>query len=129
MADNLTDYAEGILLDWLNPAVAAPTRPTGPLKLRLMTANGTDSAAGTEVAGGSYAAQTIILGAAAGGSQSNTNLIEYPGMPACTVVGAEIWDSAGSPQRLWKGALTSSQIVNAGNTFRVQIGQLSVSLS
>ncbi|MEV3980797.1 hypothetical protein [Nonomuraea sp. NPDC049758] len=131
MADNLTDAAELLVLDWLNPGLAAPTRPTGPLKLRLMTANGGESAAGTEVtnAGGStYAAQNVTLAAAASGATSNTALIAFANMPACTVVGVEIWDSAGSPVRLWHGALAASKIVNLGDTFEIPTGDLDLTM-
>jgi hypothetical protein len=44
-------------LDHLN--LTAAYTPTGPLKLRLMTVNGSAAAAGIEVTGGTYASQTI----------------------------------------------------------------------
>lgn len=49
-------------------------------------------------------------------------------MPACTVVAMEIWDSAGSPIRLWWGALTANKVVNLGDTFTFPIGTVSVGL-
>lgn len=130
MANNLTDAAENLALDWLNPAITVPTRPTTPLKARLYTVIGTEAAGGTEVTGGSYVAggQTITFGAASAGAATNSNLVSYTGMPACTVVAVEIWDSAGVPVRLWWGPLAANKVVNGGDTFTLPIGQVSISL-
>lgn len=103
-------------LDHLN--LTASYTPTGPLKLRLMTANGSASAAGTEVTGGSYTSKTITFSAASGGSAAHAADITFTGMPAGTVVGVEIWDSAGTPVRLWWGALTSSRTLTSGDDLK-----------
>lgn len=115
------------MLDWIN-VTGTPTRPTSPLKLRLTTTTGSDSAAGTEVSGGSYVSQTVAFTGAAAGSCSNTALLSYTNMPACTVTACEVWDTAGTPVRLWYGALTASKTLNAGDTFQVAIGALTLSL-
>ena len=125
MADNLPDTIENQLLDALVGTSAYTV--TTPVKLALMTSNGSDSAPGTEVTGGSYARQTIAFDAAASGSISNNAAISFTGMPACTVVGIEIWDNAGSPKRLAYGPLTASRTVSAGDT--VQFASSSVTLS
>ena len=129
MADNLTDTAESLVLNWLNPALGAPTRPTAPLKLRLMTTNGSDASAGTEVTGGSYAAQSVTIGSSSSGSTvTNSADVTYTAMPACTVVGVEIWDSAGTPVRLWYGPLTANKTVASGDTFTITAGSLSLAM-
>jgi hypothetical protein len=127
MADNLPDTIENELLDAL---VGTSTYSiTGATKLRLMTANGDDASAGTEVTGGSYVAQTIAFDAAASGSISNNASISFTGMPAVTVVGIEIYDSAGSPKRLAYGALTSSRIVTSGDTVQFASDAITLSLA
>jgi hypothetical protein len=125
VADNLPDTIENQLLDALVGTSAYTV--TTPVKLALMTANGSDSAPGTEVTGGSYARQTIAFDAASSGSISNNAAISFTGMPACTVVGVEIWDNAGTPKRLAYGPLTASRTVSAGDT--VQFASSSVTLS
>lgn len=126
MAGNITDAAELLMLDWINN-VGSPTRPPG-LSVRLMTANGSDSSAGTEVTGGSYTAQSVTFSAASAGAASNTADLNFTSMPATTVVGLEVWDTSGTPRRIWYGALSASKTTNSGDTFTIAAGQLSLSL-
>mgnify|MGYP003642635393 FL=1 len=127
MADNLPDTIENELLDAL---VGTSTYSiTGATKLRLMTANGSDASAGTEVTGGSYVAQTIAFTTASSGAIENSGAISFTGMPAVTVVGIEIYDSAGSPKRLLYGALTSPRTVTAGDTVQFASGAIDITLS
>ncbi|MET9813162.1 hypothetical protein [Streptomyces sp. NPDC006355] len=128
MADNLSNTAENLALDWIL-GVGTPTRPTTPLKVALVTANGTDTAAGTEVTGGSYARQNLAVAAAVGGATSNSADLVWTGMPAATVVGVEIWDSAGTPVRLWYGPLADPRTVAAGDELRLTAGALDLSIS
>jgi hypothetical protein len=130
MADNLTDGAEARALNWLTGNTT--TAPTGPLMVRLMTANGSDSAAGTEVtnAGGStYAPQSVAFSAAVGsGSAANTADIVFADMPDAEIVGVEIWDSAGTPFRWWWGPATASKTTNLGDTLRILAGALTLTM-
>lgn len=127
MADNLPDTIENELLDAL---VGTSTYSiTGATKLRLMTANGNDASAGTEVTGGSYTPQTIAFTSAASGAIENNGALSFTGMPACTVVGIEIYDSAGTAKRLLYGALTSSRTVTSGDTVQFASGAIDITLS
>jgi hypothetical protein len=44
-------------------------------------------------------------------------------MPAATVNGVEIWDSAGTPVRLWWGPLTTPRSLQAGDELKFSAGQ------
>jgi hypothetical protein len=127
VADNLPNTIENQLLDALVGTSAYTV--TTPIKLALMTANGSDSAPGTEVTGGSYARQTIAFDAAASGQIANNAVISFTGMPSCTVVGIEIYDNAGTPKRLAYGALTNSRTVTSGDTVQFAISSVTLSLS
>ena len=127
MADNLTNTAENKMLDAL-VGTASYSADT-PIKLALVTANGNDATAGTEVSGGSYARQDITFSAASSGSISNDAVETFTNMPTCTVVGIELWDSAGTPSRLAYGSLTSSKALTSGDTLEFAIGSITLSLS
>jgi hypothetical protein len=127
VADNLANTAENLALDWIL-GVGTPTRPTTPLRVALVTANGDDATAGTEVTGGSYARQNLSVAAAVNGATSNSADLVWTGMPAATVVGVEIWDSAGTPVRLWYGPLSASRTVAAGDELRLTAGSLALSI-
>jgi hypothetical protein len=103
-------------------ATTALTASVAPIKTKLMTANGSATSNGTEVAGGSYVAQTLTSSAASGGSAASSAPLTYTGMPAVTVVGVEDWDSAGTPVRQCWGALTASKTTNAGDTLTIAAG-------
>lgn len=126
MADNLTDTGEARTLNWLTGN--ATTAPVLPLMVRLMTANGSDAAAGTEVvnAGGStYAPQSVAFPVASGTTQTaNSADVVFTNMPAATIVGVEIWDSAVAPVRWWWGPATASKTTNLGDTLKILAGAL-----
>lgn len=127
MADNLPDIIENNVLDAL-VGTAAFVAPTLPMKLRLYTVAGTDSATGTEVTGGSYVSQTVTFVSAAGGTCSNSGAVNYTNMPACTVLAVEIWDSAGSPRRYWYGTIPTPKVFVGGEAFQIPGGQVILSL-
>lgn len=127
MADNLPDTIENALLDALVGTAAWTV--TTPVMLRLYTIIGDDSTEGTEVTGGTYTRQTITFNAASGGAISNSAVINFTLMPACTVVGIELWSSDGTPKRLAYGTLGSSKTVAAGDTLQFAASSIVLSLA
>jgi len=127
MANNLVLAESSRLVD-ASFGTAAYTAPTTPMKLALMTANGSNTAAGTEVAGGSYARQSLVMAAASAGVAVNSGTVAFTAMPAVTVTGVEIYDSAGSPRRAWVGALTTPRTTGAGDTLSFAASSISASL-
>lgn len=126
MADNLTDVVENQLLDALvgNAAYTVTT----PIRLALVTANGSDSTGGTEVAGGSYSRQNISFGVASAGQIVSSGTVTFGNMPTTTVVGIELWDSAGTPKRLAYGPLTSPKSLVSGDTLQFAAGSVTMTL-
>jgi hypothetical protein len=110
---------------------AAFVATTGPLHVRYMTANGSSTANGTELTtGGGYTsgtgAPTVTFASAStttGQAQSNS-AVTTTNMPATTIVGVELWDSAGTPKRKWWGALAASKTTASGDTFTIASGSL-----
>jgi hypothetical protein len=115
-------------------ATTTLTAVVSPMHLRLMTINGSSTVNGTELAtGGGYTsgtgAPTLTFAGSAGGATSNNSAVNVTNMPATTLVGAELWDSAGTPGLKWWGSLTSTLVINSGDTFSVATAAMSLTFS
>lgn len=136
MANLVTTHANALLDASMDQSGASVRLATNPIHVRLMTTNGSASAAGTEVAsGGGYTAaatgatHSVTFAAASGGTKASNSTYTVSNYPrAETVVGVELWDNAGTPSRLWFGALTASKTMNAGDTFTINSGSLQLTL-
>jgi hypothetical protein len=118
-ANNLIDGSLG---------TAAFVATTTPVHLRQMTANGSASANGTELAtSGGYTAgtgaPTITFT-----SGSSSAPVSITNMPAATINGVEIWDSAATPKRKWWGALSTPKTTNAGDTLTYASGSVTAAM-
>jgi|TARA_Y100000034_G_scaffold31591_1_gene38598 hypothetical protein len=122
----ISDYLENKLLDHVmrNTAYSSPSD----VYLALFTSNPTDAGTGTQVSGGSYARQAIICGASSSGTISNSAEISFTSMPAVTVTHIGVYDASTSGNLLFHGALSSSKSVDAGDTFKIAVGDLDISL-
>ncbi len=127
MANNLLVAEANRLLD-ASFAVATYTAPTSPMKLSLESVIGTNAASGTEDTGGSYARQTLTMGAAASGANASTVAATYTNMPALTTVAGRVFDSAGTPRAAWWGAMTNKTTAS-GDTLSFAIGAVTGALA
>jgi hypothetical protein len=130
MANNLTNSGESIAIR----AVLAQTftTPTTPFKLALYTSDPTETgAAGTEVSGGSYARQTIAFTTESGGAASNSAQIDFPAATGTwgTITHIQVLDNAGSPVPLWYAPLASSVSIVSTDIFRVNVGDIAISIN
>jgi len=85
---------------------------------------------GTANAAGNTSRQQATFGtAASGGAISNTTLLEWLAVSTTEVYShVSLWDASSGGNCLWKGPLAASKSVNAGDTFRIPIGDLDISL-
>lgn len=107
---------------------------TGPIHVRYMTANGSATANGTELAtSGGYTsgagAPTVTGASASAGSKASNAAVTTTNMPATTIVGVELWDSAGTPARKYWGALSASKTTASGDTFTIASGSLTTAIT
>jgi len=112
---------------------------TPPHKLRLMTAQGTNTSNGTEATSGNcpgYTAGGVSLGSSAfgtpsAGQQTNNNAANWTATGSwTTITSIEIWDSAGTPLRWLQGALTSNITgVANGDTVQFAVGSVTINAS
>lgn len=122
----LTNTAETRALRWLlgQPATA----PVLPLRVALLTGLGDDATPGAEVTGGGYARQDLSAAAVVAGASGNDALLRWDGLVnPTTVVGVEVWDSAGAPVRWWHGPLAEQKTVIDG-VLEIPVGDLGLSL-
>jgi len=102
-------------------------------KIRLGTNAPTATSNMTELGGGTgytTGGSSITWNAVSGASTSNSNTVSWVnGGTTWSLVGLEIWDTAGSPLRhlwgTWSGQPVS---VANGNTFQIAVAGISVSL-
>ena len=124
------------MLTWLHGG-AAPTVLTGGTKLALMTANGSATAAGTEVAtGGGYTSGgagriALTWAAASAGSQATSAVAQVTNYPrAESVAGVEVYEGGGSFRRMEWGALSGgAKVMAAGDTLSFAAGALTSALA
>ncbi len=112
---------------------------TPPYSLRLMTAQGSNTANGTEATAGNcpgYVANGSSLGASAfaapsAGQQSNNNAVSWSATGAwSTITSIEIWDAAATKLRWLQGALTSNITgVANGDTVQFAVGSITCNAS
>lgn len=121
-----TNYLENKVLDHVFRNVSY-TPPTA-VYVGLFTVAPTDAGGGTEVAGGGYARQQYICSAAASGSISNNNTIEFPNTSwTGTVVAVGIFD-ASSGGNLLSYTTVTSEVVSSGEILVIAAAGLTVSL-
>lgn len=125
------DAAEALNMVAASLGKATYTATVAPIRGRLMSANGTASSNGTELAnagGSTYASQDVgtAITAFAALPIVNSSPITWTNLPAGTVNGLELWDSAGTPKRKWFGALTTPKTVALGDSLSVAASALSV---
>lgn len=125
-----TATANGILTQLTKVTTWTVTTST---KLRLYSVAGSAGSSGTEVTGGSYTSQTLssAMGTASAGSITNSGgALTYTGMPAGNVAAVEVWDTNGTPVRLWFQALSGgTKTLGAGDTLTFATSSITFTLT
>lgn len=118
------------LANQLLNAVLRGTSYTSPgtVYLALYTSAPGANGTGTEATGGSYGRLPITFSAPANGATSNAAELDFTNMPAATIRGMAIVDASSAGNMLFYGVLTTPKSTNAGDTFTVKLGDLSVAL-
>ena len=100
------------------------------LYLGLYTSDPGDGNTGTECSGTAYARQTIAFTVVTD-TASNSAAVEFPvaGSSWGTITHVGILDQLTSGNLLAHGALTASKAIASGDVFRVEIGDLDITLA
>lgn len=129
----ISNYLENALLNHTLRGHTAGTSLSQPstVYVALFTADPTDAnTTSNEVAAGSnsYERQTVTFAAPSGGSVASDAQVDFIDMPGVTVTHVGLYDALTSGNLLYHGALTQSKVVNAGDTFTINAGDLTCTL-
>lgn len=91
--------------------------------MKLYTTSTDDAGGGTEVTGGSYAAQTIAFTSTGTGEISNSATITFANMPACTVLDFAVYSGT---DLIVHGPLTTPRILSSGDSLIFGAGSVVV---
>lgn len=128
------DQAEATRLADAMLGKATYTAPTTPMRARLMSAVGTASTNGTEVAnagGSTYTSQDVTAATPSGstaGLFTNNTAVTFANMPTITTTSIEIW-SSGTPRRALWGLLTTAKSTVLGDSLTFAAGSLTLGLT
>jgi len=121
------------LEDALINAVLRNTTYTSPatVYVSLYTTDPTDADTGTEVSGGSYARTAVTMGAPSNGVSTNSADVTFPTATASwgTVTHIGIHDASTSGNLLFHTPLDTSKTIDSGDIFKIETGNLSVTLA
>ena len=125
----LSDYAESKLLNLMRNVAWASFNAY----VALFTTATADDGTGTEVSGGGYARQLVGLSEAigAGGLTSNAADIIFPTATADwgTVTHIAIMDAATGGNMIMHSPLDASKAIATGDTFKINMGDLNVTIA
>lgn len=124
---SLTNYFRDAALNIFRGVTLAGITP----RVGLYTVAPTQSTAGTEVTGGSYARESVTFGAPSGGVITNSAQVNLPTPSANwgTVVAHGLSDAASAGNLLTFAAVSPSQVVNTGNADFFAASALTVTVS
>jgi len=120
-----SDYMENASLKWAL-STNSVTRPTA-WYVALFTSATTDVGGGTECSGGSYARQSVTF-TITNDTASNSAQILFPTASSSwgTISYFAIYDASTGGNMLFHGPLSSSKLIDIGDSFLFNIGGLSV---
>ena len=121
---SISNYAEGKLLDAVfnNTSFAVAARY---VQLHI----GDPSETGASNGAGETTRKSVTSAASASGTFTSTNDLIWTNVSTTeTYSHISVWDASTAGNCLWTGALTAPKAVNAGDTFTIATGSLTVSL-
>lgn len=124
---SLTNTYENTVLDWLLTTDSA-TRPTS-WYVGLFTDDPGEAGSGTEVSGGSYA-RTSVSFSITDNAATNSAAVEFPEATASwgTITHIGVMDASSGGTMIVHAALTSSKAIASGDVFRINAGDLDITL-
>ena len=82
-----------------------------------------------EVTGGGYSRKSATFSVGTDKTTSNTGDIEFTNMPTVTVTHIGLWSATTAGDFWWGGSLAVSKALTSGDTLKIPIGDLDVTLT
>ena len=124
-----SNYLENAVIN----AVLRNTPYTSPttVYVGLYSSDPTDADTGTEVSGGSYARTSVTFDAPSNGVTQNSADITFPTATASwgTVSHIGVHDASTAGNLLFHTALDTSKTIDSGDIFKIETGNLTVTLA
>ena len=124
-----SNYLEDALINATlrNTAYTSPTT----VYVSLYTSDPTDADSGTEVSGGSYARTSVTFDAPSNGVTQNSADVTFPTATASwgTVSHIGVHDASTSGNLLFHTALDTAKTIDSGDIFKIETGNLTVTLA
>lgn len=125
----MSNYLENALINGTirGSTFTAPTN----VYVALYTSDPTDADTGTEVSGGSYARQIVTFGAPSNGVSVSNADVTFPQATGSwgTVGWIGLRDAVSGGNLLYHTALDTSKVIDNGDVFKINSGNLSVTLA
>lgn len=125
----MSNYLENALINGTirGSTFTAPTN----VYVALYTSDPTDADTGTEVSGGSYARQIVTFGAPSNGVSASNADVTFPQATGSwgTVGWIGLRDAVSGGNLLYHTALDTSKVIDTGDVFKINSGNLSVTLA
>jgi hypothetical protein len=105
-------------------------RNNGPFYLGLFTEVPGEEGGGSEITAGGYTRQEVVFGSPSDGKLSNSEAIEFPTATANwgSAVACGLFDSLSGGTLRWFGEITEPKELYAGDIYRVDIGNLNITM-
>lgn len=119
---SLTNHGEDKLLTLFSDA--------GPYFMALFTGSPSEAGGGTEVSAGGYIRQEVSFGSPAAGTMKNASPIEFPTATANwgTAVAWGLFDAETGGELVWFGEITTPKELLAGDIYRVNTGNMTLTM-
>ena len=125
----MSNYLENALINGTirGSSYTAPTN----VYVALYTSDPTDADTGTEVSGGSYARQIVTFAAPSNGVSVSNADVTFPQATGSwgTIGWIGLRDAVSGGNLLYHTALDASKVIDTGDVFKINSGNLSVTLA
>ncbi len=124
---SLTNTFETTTLNWLLTTATA-TRPTT-WYVGLFTDDPTEAGTGTEITGNAYA-RTVVAFTISGNAATNTGAVEFPEATGSwgTITHIGVMTASTGGTMIVHAALSASKAIASGDVFRINAGDLDITL-